>query len=478
MYAGRNVVVAPSNHSPSVDDFASWTWRRFALVYLVFGALAYFAAWGAGGFSPHYVPDSPSYLDYPLDSFDSAFRSVRTPGYPIALELFEVTIGIHWVPIAQILLHVLACSLLARELSDWRITFRASLVVGFTVLLGCTFTDNYRTIATDLPALSFAMLAICGSLRQLRRPTGRLGWILFVLFAAIAVSMRPAYLFLVAWPVVMSVLISRQLRWSFRSGLWQGFKLGSGLGLCIVAWMGARWWTVGDFGVAPFGHQNLSGVLVQLLTKEELQALRGGPADLVEAVTQKRKELRQIGKEFETGPAIATMTLDAQWHDAMYQWIVPAANSIHESDSIAQHHALADLDRAILTTFPQRYFLWLAKAFRQATWTVAADLLMHPLFLLAIVCITVDQLWFLCSGVSLFDWWFARPESSSNAQVTTPSASPLAMLSALALSFLLCKVCFVILTSPPIGRFVDAAAVFLPGWLFLAYFSRRDSELQ
>ena len=38
----------------------------------------------------------------------------------------------------------------------------------------------------------------------------------------------------------------------------------------MLGWMSVRYVTVGDFAIAPFGHQNLAGVLVQLVSDDEL----------------------------------------------------------------------------------------------------------------------------------------------------------------------------------------------------------------
>jgi hypothetical protein len=46
---------------------------------------------------------------------------------------------------------------------------------------------------------------------------------------------------------------------------------------------------------------------------------------------------------------------------------------------------------------------------------------------------------------------------------------PLRALSIVAWTYMITKLGFVILTSPPIGRFSDAAAIFIPAWLAVVF---------
>jgi hypothetical protein len=72
---------------------------------------------------------------------------------------------------------------------------------------------------------------------------------------------------------------------------------------------------------------------------------------------------------------------------------------------------------------------------------------MHPLGLLATVAAVLLLFWLVAVGKNL-------PELRLSSQ-----CQPLLII---ALSYAAMKLCFVILTSPPIGRFADAAGILIP----------------
>ena len=62
--------------------------------------------------------------------------------------------------------------------------------------------------------------------------------------------------------------------------------------------------------------------------------------------------------------------------------------------------------------------------------------------------------------------------TESTDTMTVPSQRSLSSLAIVAITYLAMKLGFVILTSPPIGRFADAAAIFLPAWLAAVFVKR------
>ena len=76
-------------------------------------------AWMTGRLSPHMVDDTPSYLNYPLDSLRGSLLSSRTPGYPVFLKVIGSTVGLGWVPLVQWVVSGLAAWAVAIELKSY-----------------------------------------------------------------------------------------------------------------------------------------------------------------------------------------------------------------------------------------------------------------------------------------------------------------------------------------------------------------------
>ena len=275
--------------------------------------------------------------------------------------------------------------------------------------------------------------------------------------AVAAIAVRPAYLFLIPWLVVAGTLLSRRCG----IGWMAAFKTAAITGLVVivpvVAWMGVRYSLVGDFAVAPFGHQNLGGVLVQLVSDDELNEL----GELGRAVaTRKRAYLSTMGQSSNDHPQ-ATMTIDARWDAMTYFVVMTAAEAETDGDLIDSHRAIRDLNRRIIIQWPDRYLIWLAKAIRRGAWAIAADLVMHPVFLPLITL-----------AMALILYRAVMGEAFIGASDRSPAVDALTIL---AISYLVAKLGFVAMSSPPIGRFSDAAGIFLPSLLaagFVRWYGR------
>ena len=180
---------------------------RYAVISLIAVALAAVT----GRLAVHTVNDSPSYLNYPLGSLRDAMLSIRTPGYPILLALITGTLGLLWVPLAQVLLHATACWYLIEELLHRDMPVRSALLAGFCVLIGCTAADHINTISTDAPAASLGLIAAVALIAVYR--TGRTSnLVLCATITSLAIFVRPAYLFLIPWIAIAGYLLGNQHR--------------------------------------------------------------------------------------------------------------------------------------------------------------------------------------------------------------------------------------------------------------------------
>jgi hypothetical protein len=133
---------------------------------------------------------------------------------------------------------------------------------------------------------------------------------------------------------------------------------------------------------------------------------------------------------------------------------------LHGDDTIASHRQIAIMNREIISAYPQRYGRWLLLAIRRACWGTAANIVMHPVFLFAIlfaVLITFLRILHLLSP--------RTGTLGSNQESLSASQAGIDVLFIVASTYFALHVALVILTSPPLGRFADAAAIFIPAWI-------------
>lgn len=305
---------------------------------------------------------------------------------------------------------------------------------------------------------SFGILSATALLRWSRCDGKKLDWLLVLTMVTVAIFIRPAYLFLIPWVMIAGVMLRRLKQDVWWRAIRRGFMLMLLTALPLVGWMTTRFAVVGDFGVLPFGHQNLAGILVQLLSEDELNEL---DSEFGPAINRKRIQHEEtIG--FAAGEAGATMTIDRRWDDMTYHVVVAAAIDTYGEDTVTYHSKIAEMNAAIIVRYPLRYLTWLAKSARRGAWAIAADIVMHPIFLAAISIVILLLLRSSMTGSVAYVQW--------------PSTDALRALTLVTWSYLIAKVGFVILTSPPIGRFSDAAAIFVPAWIAAVYFSRQRSD--
>ncbi|GAA5510130.1 hypothetical protein [Novipirellula caenicola] len=413
-----------------------------------------FIAWLSGRLEPHFVSDSTSYLEYSFSSLDEIGRSIRTPGYPLWLMAFRGTVGLTWVPLAQVIVHATAAFWLATELRRQGMMHRHCIVAGIAIAVGCTAMDNINIISTDAIAASVGVMAATALLRLSSAADSWRWAAATAVLSVVAIMLRPAYLFLIPWLAVAGSLLGRVHGQRWKTSIGNSVLVSIATLLPILAWMGLRMIAVNDFGILPFGHQNLGGVLVQLVSDEELTQLPGDAAAMGEAIVFEKQRLAATGHSFAAGDAGATMTIDARWDEMTYFVVVPAAKSLAGDDPVAQHNAIKVMNQAIIAQYPLRYATWIAKNGRRGAWAIAADMVMHPTFLTAILGLAAWLIYAATSGI---------PCSG-----VLDNGLAMRSLTIITLTYLAAKLGFVILTSPGIGRFSDAAAIFLPAWLAVA----------
>lgn len=402
----------------------------------------------SGRFTPHLVPDTPSYVDYSFATSDDMATAIRTPGYPAILQIFGRVLAtpegvLQAVVIWQILIHAIAVAVWFDELVQWAVPRRAAIIGCVALAVTNTFWDHINTIATDAISMSLGLLVAAMVVRVWRLGNSLNRAVVIGLLVLTAIAIRPAYLFLLPW-VGLAMLIrpagSAHLAWSKR--MFDVVVMLTIPVVGLVGWCGFRGSVTGDYGILPFGHQNMAAVTTQLLDNDELASLPGTSGELGAAIARSRSDL--LGMETR---ADAYMALEGNWDEMTYSVVIPTAIDVIGGSVVEQHQALAKLDAAIVQAYPLRYGKWILLAIRRAVWGSFANLAMHPIY-------------FTC-GMAMAVWailWSVRRTEPH----TGSDWSPIKPLVLATVSYAFCKIGFVSLTSPPIGRFSDAAMALVP----------------
>ncbi|MCS7467970.1 hypothetical protein NZK35_15050 [Stieleria sp. ICT_E10.1] len=434
-----------------------------AVRWILFALTGFTLAAVSGRLSVHTVNDTPSYVNYPLNSLTDALLSIRTPAYPIALSIIDATVGLSWVPLLHVLLHATASWILAEALIGRGMPLRSAAAAAGCVLVGCTAADHINTVSTDAPAASLGVITAALLINASgTRSTPQA--IACAVAAVLTIFVRPAYLFLIPWIAVAGWLLSHRreahnaaetMETTLPPSRRLGFKLALSVAVVVVGWMCFRKLVVSDFGIAPFGHQNLSAILVQTVSPQTLRDLPGESGELGRAVADelKRKGFQLPGP---TGGSLPTLTIEEQWGQINYGVVWPLARDpFAQRDAVglvapqvAVHRRIGDFNRAILSRSPGGYLRWLLLAVRRGVWGTAANLAMHPIFLPMIL-------------LGLLGLLIKATKQPTLGPIVFPSGWN--AFAVVAISYVIFNVGFVILSSPPLGRFADAAAIFLPG---------------
>ena len=125
-----------------------------------------------------------------------------------------------------------------------------------------------------------------------------------VVLSVMTIFLRPAYLFLIPWLWTAGALLQRSNGLTWRRAIKTSLILPLLTMIPLLGWMTLRYFVVNDFGVLSFGHQNLGGILVQLVSDDELNNLD----EMGRAVVAQKQSYVNSGGKFAEGPSGATMT--------------------------------------------------------------------------------------------------------------------------------------------------------------------------
>lgn len=412
----------------------------------------------AGRLSPVRVPDTASYEEFSFASWHDALSAQRTLGYPVFLRL---TGGLdraqRLTPAVHVLLQAAAVGVLWRALAALGWSAWPSMIVASSLLYTNVFLRYVHTLTPDCLAASCAIAAAGGLLLIVAHPNRVRNWLLLAAMVLGTYQLRPAYLFV---PLLVPMLGGALywLRADAPRRVVRSMALLAGLAAVsvvpLVAFALVRLWVVGQFGPVAFGGISVAGVVSSFVTPQDVERMPVSVQPLARAIAQLRQAQAAASPDFPVGPTRSYMGIEGQFDASAWEVCVPAARAQCGAGWPEINRGLMEYAAAVIRCRPGAYANWLAKAFVRGWYMIVSELIMNPLYLAVMLL--------LCGMQAVIVVQVRRSPAHVTRTLPDRSFWEFNTIALVALSFAGAKVLFVILTTPPLGRFMDAAGMFLP----------------
>ncbi|GIW90288.1 MAG: hypothetical protein KatS3mg109_0720 [Pirellulaceae bacterium] len=412
------------------------------------------AGWYATGlFRPQPVPDTPSYEQFP---WHDPLRAMRTVGYPALLYVSNLVDSGHDALIVfQFLWQVICVRILWQGLAvatgeRWR-----SMIAASALLYSHFFYRYGNALAPDAVAAATAIAVVGWLLQCVYRPTLS-KWLLLTAGICVAYHLRPAYLFLVVYAPVLAVW----LLWYQSPGNDKSLYVRAAVRFVIVsfgplvAYCCLRWILVGQLGLVAFGGANFAGVVTAFLKDADVERLPSDLQPLATMILSERRRWQERGHEELADPTVRYSDIERGFDWRTWKVCVPAARRVGHSRWHEIDAALWRVAWQIAALQPSLYLAWLAKAFLWGVHTAAGGYLLHPLYAAVLFWVAIGPLW--------------RRDRTVVDSVPSRFIFGWGIVWGTAFSYMVFKLAFIILTTPPLGRMADAAALLMSVALFWA----------
>ncbi len=358
-------------------------------VFLLSGVLA-----ATGQFQANIVPDTPGYVEFPLDSMSEALQHSRTFGYPCFLRgvaLFRPTP--QGVPVAHFVVHV-ACVFVfwlgVRTIVDssW-----ASMALASSLLYSNVVLRYTSSIAPDAMASSLSIATIGVLLLAVRQPRSVWRWLCLAAGIFITYQLRPAYLFLV--PLIpllglaLSWLLGRMPDQDRSSTRLPVTQLVAAALLPLLLFCTGKWLVVDSFSLVSFGGNNFAGVVTRFLDQETASQLPHDLQPLAQEILRRRQLAAAQHPEFSDGVTRRYFAIEHGFDIETWEVCVPAAQEVYGDDWRHQNQGLAELSKAIVLARPVDYCIWLLKALNRGVYMVLSEMVTNPVYFLLLGCLII-----------------------------------------------------------------------------------------
>lgn len=443
------------------------------------------------------VGDAQSYIHFNWASLSDVLGQTRTFGYPLLLCIVGFfSPDLTMLPQVQILFFVASVVFLHPALRVYGFSTWGAFIACSALLYQRTLWDLATGTYSDLPALSLAVIAIACLLKITAQGRSIGSWPGLVVCTFLAYQMRPAYLFLIGLAPVLGVILSIVREpLSQEPGRWQ--KLLTGLLVASIvpflAFASLRWAVVGHFGLVSFGALNLTGITTQFMTKEMVDKFDADLQPLALAIIESRDRTGLAPPDgHRMWPLVDFCSVFSR---TLTQVVIPTSlmfltqgdgrsvksghrdiSSVTGPETMRLNRVAQRLSWSTIRARPFPYALYCVKSFA------------YQISFMLYVNATISALLILLFGAHLFVAIQEKrlPNAANSAlwnDVRPPreNVSPLVFLSGL---FFLANLLLTTFVTPPFGRYLLAASVFIPSALAVAllevveraYFAGRMNE--
>ncbi len=409
-----------------------------------------------GKFTPVSVGDTSDYLQFPLQEPVEALRHPRTCGYPVFLAFSRLFAPqCQAAPVLDFALHVVAVAIFWLGLrriiqSPW-----TGMAVASSLLYSNTLLRYGNNLAADSLASSLAIATIGWLLVTVFSPSRRyLHWWALALGVFACYQVRPAYLFMIPLVPILGAL----LWWLTMPNLpaWRpGRSLLVSLVLAVsvpyLAFCTLRWLAVDQFSLVSFGGNNFAGVVCMFVSDDDVENLPADVRPLAEAIVRRRHTVAESRPDYAAEATRRYMEIEVPFDTNINSVCVAAAREVYGDDWVEGNRALWQFAAAVVAEKPLDYGVWLVKAFIRAVYMIVSEYIMSPVYFFGLLALAACHTW----SVVL------RKRSARDVSQADPSLFvEINALWMIAGGFALAQVGLVIATTPPLGRFMDAAGVF------------------
>ncbi|HUQ72541.1 MAG TPA: hypothetical protein VM165_23640 [Planctomycetaceae bacterium] len=429
---------------------------RSPLCWLLVQAVAGWLLLGTlGKLAPVVADDTAGYEQVPFDSLAGMLNQTRTIGYPLFLKfagLFATQHGA--VPTLHWLMHVAAALLFWRAIIPLVPGPRPAALMTSGLLWSSLVFRYLPVLAADMLACSLAVATLSCLLLVVQQPGSGARWLGLTVLLFATYQTRPAYLFLVGLVPLLGALL---VWWQSRDERSSVQPLATRLTLAslgpLITFCTVRWLIVGHFGLVSFGGFNLIGIAGQFLSPELVAELPSNLQPLAQDMLARKQALIDPELARREWSPRSYIAVETHYDTAMWKVFTPAATELCGSDPACVDQQGRDLASAIIRQRPALYANWLLRAFRQAIRVVTSEFVMN-LFSLALIAIGLL--------IETRYTWLRRRGPTVSVPLDDRYFEAVHVQGLIAVSFALSKIALVILVAPPLGRFMDAAGIFLP----------------
>ena len=310
-------------------------------------------------------------------------------------------------------------------------------------------------LSPDSLASSLSIATIGCLLLTVLRPQRSWGWWL-LLGASIFITyqLRPVYLFLVPLAPVLGFAL-----WWLSPGRIAERRAGRALvarltlvaALPLLLFCTSRWLLVGEISLVSFGGNNFAGVVSCSLDEHVAQQLPDRVRPLADAVLQRRREIAERDPNYAGEVTRSYAQIESRFNIETWEVCVPAARQLYGDDWPQVNRSLAQLALAIVRAQPVDYGSWLAKAFVRGVYMITSEFVANPIYLAVLACLALFHARCVVLRRSRGDYQLDGKDYYLQINA----------LWLIAIGFAITTILTVIITSPPLGRFMDPGGVFV-----------------